>query len=286
MTPTKDFFMFCEVTEADPSRSRIISEARGKRGLRFEALLQTADTPNRNKRVYSEKVLREALEKSSYIAERIKTKSWYGEAGHPMSKDPQRQTSIDHTRIAHIVESYKFDGKAIMGVVETARTAVGNDLRGLIEQGSIPGFSMRGLGSVGQTTRAGLVEVGSPLLLVCYDNVVHPSHEGAYLKSILSEDAGLNPSAFDWGQAGLMEALDPLLATRLLSEAGAAGAAASSRVQSAADQLGLDPTRAVLREGGQAVWVPGDPWSSTGVTGAHLRLESYAAQAARRVLRA
>jgi hypothetical protein len=44
------------------------------------AVLQEADIPNRNKRVYGLNVLQEAI-KSDYVTERLKTKSFYGEAG-------------------------------------------------------------------------------------------------------------------------------------------------------------------------------------------------------------
>jgi hypothetical protein len=52
----------------------------GKDSVKIQASLQDADTPNRNRRSYGEDVLREAVA-NPYIQERLKTKSFYGEAG-------------------------------------------------------------------------------------------------------------------------------------------------------------------------------------------------------------
>jgi len=46
----------------------------------FNAIIQDADNPNRNKRRYPSKVLMEGLQ-TPYLQERLKTKSLYGECG-------------------------------------------------------------------------------------------------------------------------------------------------------------------------------------------------------------
>lgn len=90
------------------------------------------------------------------------------EAGHPLSEDIKRQAYIDQSRISHIVTSIKWEGNILKGVVETAQTSAGYDMKGLIRQGSNVSFSMRALGNVvkdeGQYKR-----VYSPLMILTYD---------------------------------------------------------------------------------------------------------------------
>lgn len=46
----------------------------------IHATLQDGDVLNRNKRIYPTEVLKNGLN-SAYVKERLRTKSWYGEAG-------------------------------------------------------------------------------------------------------------------------------------------------------------------------------------------------------------
>ena len=55
-----------------------------------------------------------------------------------------------------------------MGIVETAQTRAGKDMRGLIRQGSSVAFSMRGM-SDNVRKDGDLVRVGSPLMIGAYD---------------------------------------------------------------------------------------------------------------------
>lgn len=52
-------------------------------------ILQEANKPNRNGRVYPKAVLEKALNAPN-IQERLATKTWYGEAGHPLDTSVQR----------------------------------------------------------------------------------------------------------------------------------------------------------------------------------------------------
>lgn len=112
------------------------------------------------------------------------------EAGHPLSDDLKRQMYIDQTRISHIVREFDFVGNEVKGIVETAQTQVGRDMRGLIRQGSEVSFSMRGMGNVikkdGKYDR-----ILSPLMIVCYDWVVFPSHQNAYITKKISESVDI-----------------------------------------------------------------------------------------------
>ena len=155
------------ITEAVVGTSipNIISQ--NNQSIVFEAKLQDAEIPNRNKRIYSRDALYNAIN-SPMIKEKMDRKTFYGEAGHPLSDDIKRQTYIDQRNISHIVTKAEFRGNDLFGIVETANTAAGNDMKGLIRQGSEVSFSMRGLGNVvkkeGEYTR-----VCDPLMLITYD---------------------------------------------------------------------------------------------------------------------
>lgn len=46
----------------------------------FQTILQEADAPNRNGRIYTKKAIQEALDRP-FIVEKLKRKTWYGENG-------------------------------------------------------------------------------------------------------------------------------------------------------------------------------------------------------------
>jgi hypothetical protein len=153
----------------------------------IEANLQEADRPNRNKRLYGFSCLNEAVFESPYINERLRTRSLYGEAGHPLSPEMERQLYIDQTRISHIISKIWWEGKILKGIVESAMTEVGRDFQGLIRQKSQVAFSMRGVGPIKENKKE-FVEIKKPLSILTWDWVIHPSHDIAYMKSILKEN--------------------------------------------------------------------------------------------------
>lgn len=73
--------------------------------VEFIAVMQEADRPNRNGRIYYKSVLESALA-SPYVQERLRTRSFFGEAGHPSDNSVQRQMTIDQRNIAFIVEEF------------------------------------------------------------------------------------------------------------------------------------------------------------------------------------
>jgi hypothetical protein len=154
----------------------------------METILQEADEINRNRRKYAKRVLSEAVGQPR-VCEMMKKRQLVGEAGHPISEDPKRQMQIDQTRISHLITETRWDGNYLMGTVMTANTAVGRDFKGLIEQGYQAAFSMRGMGNVIKEAN-GYIEVGSPLNILTWDNVIFPSHKNAYMTS-LKEDVNV-----------------------------------------------------------------------------------------------
>lgn len=166
------------VTAAEP---KIMSDTGSV--VRFSTVLQDSK-PNRNKRIYSEQVLSEAITRPR-VQELLATRTMYGEANHPFDPSMQRQMVIDQTRISHIVTGITppSNGQPVVGMIETAATSCGRDMRGLIvENKSTVAFSMRGMGGVRRVPgKDQLVEVTSPLQLFTYDWVTFPSHASAYM---------------------------------------------------------------------------------------------------------
>ena len=164
-------------------------EVLGPSKARLTTVLQEANKPNRNGRVYEKKIIEKALQ-SAFVKEKIATNSWAGELNHPANPTMQRQLSIDMSNISHFVKRYWWDTKdpnLLMGEVVTASTNSGRDFGGMIvDDGMQCSFSMRGGGDVYR--KGGMDYVKDPLRLIGYDAVHFPSHAKAYAVDKLAED--------------------------------------------------------------------------------------------------
>lgn len=192
MSNIKGYIVAEEAISSSPkivkNYSTILNESHNsdKNVVKFEAELQEADAPNRNGRIYDRAAIVSALNHYS-IKEKLKHKTFYGEASHPLSSDVKRQMYIDQSNISHIVDSVRWEGNHLLGLVETANTNTGNNMAGLIRQGSDVAFSMRGIGTA-IVKEGSYQRVKSPLYIVSYDWVVIPSHANSYMQHILGED--------------------------------------------------------------------------------------------------
>lgn len=165
--------------------SSVSISKRNENTIEFIAILQEAARPNRNGRIYPKQVLEQALN-APYVQERLRTNSWFGEANHPIDTSLQRQMSIDLTNVAFIIKEIWWEGDLLKGRCETTNTSLGRDMRGLIEQGVQVAFSLRAQGNISQDS-SGNVIVGSPLNICCYDWVVTPSHDKAFIERICED---------------------------------------------------------------------------------------------------
>lgn len=163
---------------AEPQVSR-----KNKDTVEFVAVMQEADRPNRNGRIYYKSVLEQALQ-SPYVQERLRTKSFYCECGHPADPSVQRQMTIDQRNIAALIKEFWWEGNLLKARLETANTAIGRDMKGLIEQGSRVAFSLRAQGNVHRDAQLNATIVEAPIQIATYDWVVNPSHDKAFLESI------------------------------------------------------------------------------------------------------
>ena len=163
-------------------------QKRNPNTVEFITVLQEANKSNRNGRIYPKAVLEKALNAPN-IRERLATNTWFGEAGHPMDTSVQRQMTIDMRNIAFIIKEIWWEGDLLKGRLETADTAVGRDMKGLIEQGCRVAFSLRAQGNVHTNPATGIVEVEDGLQILGYDWVQVPSHAKAFMEKICEATA-------------------------------------------------------------------------------------------------
>jgi hypothetical protein len=146
----------------------------------FYAVLQKYNTPNRNGRVYPEKILkREAENYKKMINKGISL----SELNHPES------SLIDLDRVSHIITDIWWDGPVLLGKLKLL-TSPGFHERGVVStkgdlaanylrQGVTLGISSRGVGSLKKVGEQN--EVQDDFELICFDLVSSPSTPGAYL---------------------------------------------------------------------------------------------------------
>ena len=146
----------------------------------FYAVLQKYNTPNRNGRVYPEKILKREAENYKKMIEKGTSLS---ELNHPES------SLIDLDRVSHIITDVWWDGPVLLGKLKLL-TSPGFHERGVcstkgdlaanyLRQGVTLGISSRGVGSLKKVGEQN--EVQDDFELICFDLVSSPSTPGAYL---------------------------------------------------------------------------------------------------------
>ena len=146
----------------------------------FYAVLQKYDTPNRNGRIYPERILKREADNYKKMIQKGTSLS---ELNHPES------SLIDLDRVSHIITDVWWDGPILMGKLRLL-TSPGFHERGIcstkgdlaanyLRQGVTLGISSRGVGSL--TKKGERNEVQEDFELICFDLVSSPSTPGAYL---------------------------------------------------------------------------------------------------------
>ena len=147
----------------------------------MNAILQKYNTPNRNGRIYPEKILRRENERYQEI---IKKGGSISELNHPES------SLIDLDRASHIITETWWEGNRLIGKLklltfspaylkEGVISCVGDMAANLLRQGVTLGISSRGVGSLTQNGEHN--EVQDDFELICFDLVSSPSTPGSYL---------------------------------------------------------------------------------------------------------
>lgn len=146
----------------------------------FYAVLQKYNTPNRNGRVYPERILKREADNYKKMIEKGTSLS---ELNHPES------SLIDLDRASHIITDIWWEGPVLLGKLKLL-TSPGFHERGIVStkgdlaanylrQGVTLGISSRGVGSLKKVGEQN--EVQDDFELICFDLVSSPSTPGAYL---------------------------------------------------------------------------------------------------------
>lgn len=106
-------------------------------------LLQRADTPNKNKRVYGRSVLNHAL--NEYFT-KIKEKRAFSELDHPGDSELANVVSLKN--VCQAIQDAYWKGNELRGDVEVLNTPSGKIVKEILLAGYRVGQSSRGLGSV------------------------------------------------------------------------------------------------------------------------------------------
>ena len=146
----------------------------------FYAVLQKYNVPNRNGRIYPEKILKRESENYKKM---INKGIALSELNHPES------SLIDLDRVSHTITEVWWEGNVLMGKIKLL-TSPGYHERGIVStkgdlaanylrQGVTLGISSRGVGSLKKVGEQN--EVQDDFELICFDLVSSPSTPGAYL---------------------------------------------------------------------------------------------------------
>jgi hypothetical protein len=152
----------------------------------FYAVLQKYNTPNRNGRLYPERILKREAENYKKMIQKGTSLS---ELNHPES------SLIDLDRVSHIITEVWWDGNVLMGKLKLLTTpgfhergicsSKGDLAANYLRQGVTLGISSRGVGSLKKVGEQN--EVQDDFELICFDLVSSPSTPGAYLFSTPEE---------------------------------------------------------------------------------------------------
>ena len=171
----------------DPNERRNLSMIRENRDMldhskpfEFYAVLQKYNTPNRNGRIYPEKILKREADNYKKI---INKGTSLSELNHPES------SLIDLDRVSHMITEIWWDGPVLLGKLKLL-TSPGFHERGIVStkgdlaanylrQGVTLGKTSRGVGSLKKVGEQN--EVQDDFELICFDLVSSPSTPGAYL---------------------------------------------------------------------------------------------------------
>lgn len=168
----------------EPRNQSIIKESYGQldhsKPFVFYATLQKHGVPNRNGRIYPEKILKREAEKYQDV---IKRGMSISELNHPES------SLIDLDRVSHLITETWWEGNILMGKIKLLTspgfhergivTSKGDVAANLMRQGVTMGVSSRGVGSL--VKKGEQNEVQEDFELICFDLVSSPSTPGAYL---------------------------------------------------------------------------------------------------------
>lgn len=158
-----------------------------KKRVVAEVILQEANEKNRNGRFYDSNELFPQIT-APRTQELIRHGELRAENGHPLSKDIQRQSTIDPNNTVAIFLKLWTDGNFIKAHARGTNNEKGEEFNQDLLDGFTPAWSLRALGSIVNTGRG--AEVKNPKIIT-WDRVIYPSHPRAYTQGIVSESSSI-----------------------------------------------------------------------------------------------
>lgn len=172
------------VTPADAPKPKIVfvKDQKDMFYCRFEAVLQTFNCWNRNKRFYDGDAMWAGIQ-APHLEELRRFGTWVGENGHPDTDSVQRTLSIDPKSVCHRIIGCRREGDVLYGTIETLNDdGWGKQMTKHILQGLVPSFSLRALAPLTKTADGRTMCKSQPHI-VTYDRVILPSHKEAYMNT-------------------------------------------------------------------------------------------------------
>jgi hypothetical protein len=168
-------------------------------------ILQRANAPNQNNRVYPKQILMREAQKYQQL---IKERRAMGELDHPES------SVINLKNVSHNVREIHWEGDDLIGTVEILPTPSGNILKELLNAGILLGISSRGMGSVSPMHEGENVQVGEDFELIGWDFVSNPSTQGSFMvpvnESVSSETKPIECGVYCKSQSLMHEIITEL----------------------------------------------------------------------------
>lgn len=170
-----------EVDRSYRKNNKIDLSKRNERGDRYivKSTLQRANSLNRNKRYYELEELQKAIQ--GLRPQEMVRVGMPSENGHPMIQEINRQNTIDPNNVVAYHNQIWIEGEFIKAYTQASNLHIGEALNRDMEDGYIPAWSLRALGSVTQTPEGMKV---NNIKIITWDRVYYPSHMEAYTDTI------------------------------------------------------------------------------------------------------
>jgi hypothetical protein len=150
------------------------------RPIVVKGVIQKADEENQNHRVYPYDILKPKVEK--YIKEFVEEGVAIGELDHTDSP------IVEGSNASHIIRKIWWEGKDVWGDIELLDTPKGKICQEFVKKGIPLGISSRAIGSIDESSKTNTVK--EDLEFICWDTVIHPSTNDAYLRLYEARDLG------------------------------------------------------------------------------------------------
>lgn len=161
----------------------LVKGANQKKGVlcTLEGPFGSSIEPTRNKRKYVDELWDNILN-SDEVKEMFDTKTFFGEADHPLAYQDRLETTA--TQISHCITSVKkLPNGIIYGTLDVLDTPNGRIIKTLVDYGSKLGISTRGAGQVIDHPEHGKIVDPATYTFVTWDIVVMPGAKVARLST-------------------------------------------------------------------------------------------------------